>query len=216
MKMAINDGARRGRVMVRKGIQDVYNIKSARINDPNKKKGLSVQFAQSGNLKATISAGWMPVNLVNVQGSKLEASQVGSEIAFSSRIRYNKKTGAVIPGRTTSRRIRKIYSGGGISVEIRKGSRKTISSAFTIGRFHHYKTGASVSIPGGAVFARGKKGTPAFQFGKKRMPIDSIATISVHRASVDSKAVDLFEGPVNAYTMQRFKHHVERMIKAAT
>lgn len=194
VRMALNDTARTGKVAVRKAVQDLYNIKNTRINDTNPKKGLTVSFATNKKLEAEIRAGHIPVNLINIIGVKLEAQQVGQEFSFASTIKRRKTK--VVKGK-------KLYGGRGISLEIFKGDRKNIPTAFTVGKFRHYKSGSAVSIPSTAVFARGKKGSPRFEFGKQRMPIDSLSTVSVMTAATNSKAQDKYGDKVNSYCLDR-------------
>jgi hypothetical protein len=207
IRMALNDTARTGKVAVRKSIQDLFNIKNSRINDTNPKKGLSVSFATNNKLEAEIRAGHIPVNLINITGVKLEAQQTGQEFSYASTIK-RRKTKAV--------KGKKTYSGRGISLEIFKGDRKNIPTAFTVGKFRHFKSGSAVSIPSTAVFARGQKGKPGFQFGKARMPIDSLSTVSIGTASINSKAQDKYGDKVNTYCLQRLLKNLNSLGTSAT
>ena len=204
IRMALNDGARKGKVAVKKSIQDLYNIKTSRINDSSPKKGLSVSFATNQKLEAEIRGGHIPVNLINIEGVKMEV-RTSQEFSIASTLK-RKKT-KVIKGK-------RVYSGGGISVQIFKdGDRKTIQTAFTIGKFRHFKSGKSVSIPSTAVFARGKKEKPDFKFGRNRMPIDSISSISIGTAAVNSKAQEKYGEKVSQYATQRLLNNLNDLSK---
>ena len=61
--MATNDSLRWGRTQIRRSIQETYNIKAKRLNDPEPKKGLKIHFAQNNNLDGKITAGHKPISL---------------------------------------------------------------------------------------------------------------------------------------------------------
>lgn len=202
MRMAVNDAALRGRTLIRSSISEVYNIKNSRINDPAREKGLSVKKATNSDLRSMVYAGHIPVNLINISGVKLESAEVSQSFRYTKGAKRK-----LIKGKRN-------FRGGGISLEIVKGERKKINSAFVIGKFRHYRGGKSVSIPSSAVFARGQKGKVGFEFAKPRMPIDSISTISIATAATNTRAFDKWEGPITRYSSDRFFHHVKRMVEA--
>lgn len=188
-RMALNDGVRKGRTEVRRTIQTLYNIKTSRINDPRKDKGLSMRFATNSKLESDLDAGHIPVNLISFQGTKTVRQQVSSNIAISQSLKRKKL---------------KVKSAGKnyanfISVEIIKGQRKTFQTAFSISKYKN------------AVFARGEKGKPGFIFSNSHMPIDSISTISIYTAAVSIRSIDKYQQQINDYARQRLTHHLERL-----
>src|SRR3954462_12715733 len=62
-RMAINDSIRKGKTQVKSAITEIYNIKSSRIIDADRKKGLSVKAATDSNLTGELIAGHKPVSL---------------------------------------------------------------------------------------------------------------------------------------------------------
>lgn len=209
-KLALNDAARTGKTLVRKGIMDVYNIKRSRIEDSNRKKGLSIAFANNNHLEAKVNAGHIPVNLINIDGNKTETR---SYTELKKSVKWKGRKGS----KQREVKLKKkgaVVKGAGISVEVVKGERKLINSAFTIGRFT--KKGRSYSIPGKAVFARGKRQKVGFSFGKERMPIDAMGNISVAAAATNIKTAPKYQDKVNETAGKRFEHHIDRIIKKAT
>lgn len=195
-KMALNDGVRKGKTEVRKSINSLYNISKSRIDDSNKKKGLSLKLATNDHLMAEVDAGHIPINLSEA-APKFKGETIATKISF--------KGGKAKKGQAIRR------STGKISVEIVKGERKTLETAFTIGRATHATTGQQFSTT--AIFARGKKGKPDFKFGKKRLPIDSMSTVSVATAALNTNAQQQVQPIVNEHVERRMMHHLQRAIK---
>lgn len=198
LRMALNDSVVKGRTMVRRSIQEVYNIKAARINDSNSKRGLSLKKATNSELQAEIRAGHIPLKLSEMN-PKYTGSVIARNVSFKG---GNARKGKLIKRSTSA-----------ISVEVIKGQRKTLGSAFTIGVATNRVSGQQFATS--AIFARGKKGKPGFQFGKARFPIDSISSVSVATAATNTKSLDKYQDDINKYATDRFIHHVERLLKAA-
>lgn len=182
--------------MVRRSIQEVYNIKASTINDDNKRKGLSIKKATGNDLSSQINAGHTPLKLSDMN-PQFKGSTVARQVTY--------KGGKAKAGKAVRRSISQI------SVEVIKGQRKVLGSAFTIGIASNAKTGQQFATT--AIFARGKKGKPGFEFGKPRFPIDSISTVSIGTAATNTKSLSKYDNELNAYASERFIHHVERLIK---
>jgi hypothetical protein len=154
-RMAINDTMRRQRTKLRQFVRKGYNIPADKINSINFKA------ASDYNLEAKMGASSKPVQL-----SYFKPVFVGT--AFSVRGKYTKKKGFAAKlgkGRANAP--------GGVTVEIKKGERQTISFAFMVGKFE---------IP--FVFARGSyaKGK-GFVTGKPRNPITALSSASTFGAA---------------------------------
>jgi hypothetical protein len=195
-KMALNDGVRKGKTEVKKSISSLYNISSSRIDDGNKKKGLSLKLATNDHLMAEVDAGHIPVNLSEAS-AKFKGETVATKVSF--------RGGKAKKGKAIKRSL------GKISVEVIKGERKELETAFTIGRATHAATGQQFTTT--AIFARGKKGKPDFKFGKSRLPIDSMSTVSVATAALNTDAQTKVQPIVNQHVTNRMIHHLKRAIK---
>lgn len=194
VRQALNEGIRKGRTEVRRSIQSLYNIKASRINDSDKRKGLSLRLATNKNLEADLDAGHVPITL-----SDTSVSYKGDVVAVSFK---RNKSGKI----TNKKNIKR--STGIITVEIIKGQSKTIPSAFTIG----VSSGATgIQSATSAIFARGKRGKPDFQFGKDRLPIDVISTVSVATAVISVRSQSIYNQTVTDYTMQRLMRSLKRL-----
>jgi hypothetical protein len=202
-RMALNESIRKGRTEVKEAILAVYNLKSSRILDADRKKGLSLRLAQGNNLSAELDAGHVPANLASFNNVKQVQQEVGQNIAFASKLK-SRKTKVV--------KLARIFQGAGIQVEVKKGTTKIISSAFTLGSFTNAKSKQTVAIPGKAIFARGKKGKPTFKFAKPRMPIDSISAVSVATAAQNVNAQDKYAPVVEQHLNVRMLHHLKRAV----
>jgi len=197
-RMSMNRAIKKGKTEIKKSILSLYNIKSSRIDDSNRKKGLSVKLSQGNNLSAEVDAGHVPVNLSETK-VKFKGVEVARGISF--------KNGQLKKGRSYKRSI------STIAVQVLKaGPIKTINSAFTIGIATHYKTGNQFTTP--AVFARGKRGKPDFKFGKSRYPIDSLSTVSVATAAFNTKAQEMVQPVVSEMYETEMVRNMNRLINS--
>ena len=194
-RMALNDSIRKGKTETRRSITEIYNIKASRINDANKGKGLSLKLASKTNLSAEVDAGHIPISL-----SEANPKYKGRVVANT--VKYRK--GKAVKGKSVKR------STGQVSIEIVKGQRKIISSAFTIGLGTHSDTGNKFATS--AIFARGKKGKPTFKFGKKRYPIDTLSTISVATAALNVKAKEKVMPVVSDFYQKSVTRQMQRLV----
>lgn len=192
MRMAMNEAVRKGRTEVKKSITEFYNIKPGTVTDSNKKKGLSLKLATDKNLRAEVDAGHVPINISSLSKVKDLKVESAREFAFATNVK-TKKTKVV--------KLARIFKGGGIQVEVKKGEKKVLPSAFRVEKFNN------------AVFARGKKNKIGFAFAKPRMPIDSISTLSIATAAQNTNAQQKYWPVVEAYYKQRLEYHLKRMVK---
>lgn len=197
LRMALNDAVVKGKTMVRRSVQETYNIKASRLNDTNTRKGLSIRKATNSNLTSQINAGHTPLQLADMS-PKFTGTTIAQQVSF--------KGGKAKKGKVVKR------SSSAISVEVIKGQRKVLGSAFTIGVG---KSSNGRQFATTAIFARGKKGKPGFEFSKPRYPIDSISSVSVGTAATNTKSLSKYDNVLNDYASARFVHHVERLIREA-
>lgn len=187
--MAMNEAVRSGRKEIKDEIRKIYNLKTERIYDTRKERGISMSFATVSNPIAKINAGHMPVNLSNFnpRSSKMES---GREITFYSDLRTRKLKMFKGP---------KMYKANGISVEVRKGQRKNIPVAFQ-------------PVAGKAIFARGIHGKPGFVFGKKRLPIGALSSVSIATAALEGNVAPKYQAKIEERYATRIEHQLKRMI----
>lgn len=195
MRMAINEGLTKGRTEVRRGVQEVYNMRTAVLN--NDTTGLKIKKATGSNLTGNIAASNKPLPIS-------EASPKFRSVTIGRSFTYN-KDGKVKKGAAIKRSVAQI------SIEIIKGQRKTINTAFAPGRATNATSGKQSFNT--AIFARGKRGKPGFKFAKPRMPIDTISTVSPGTAASNERSVNNYSNTVTDYANKRFVYHIERMIK---
>lgn len=195
-RMALNDSIRKGKTETKRSISAIYNIKPSRIDDRDKKKGLSTKLATNTNLSAEVDAGHVPINLS-------EANPKFKGVTVATSVKHKK--GKASKGKNIKR------STGQISIEVIRGQRKIISSAFTIGIATHAKTGKQFTTS--AIFARGKRGKPTFAFGKKRYPIDSLSTVSVATAALNVRAKEKVQPIVSAFYQNSMERQLQRQLK---
>lgn len=194
MRMSINEGLTKGKTMVRRGTQGVYNLKTSVLND--EKKGIFIKRATNGNLTGYINAVHKPLSIAEAD-PQFKGSTIAQHVSF--------KNGKARKGKVIKRSV------STISIEVLKGQRKTISSAFVPGVVTHGTSGMQFGTT--AIFARGQRGKPGFVFGKSRYPIDKITTVSPGTATTNSRSMDQWQRPVTEYAQQRFVYHLERLIK---
>lgn len=105
----------------------------------------------------------------------------------------------------------------GVSVEVKKGQRKPIQSAFRLFTQKGAKGAVSFQAEGSkaVIFARGKYGKPSFIFQKARKPIASMSSVSVATAALNTNAIKRYEPKVSQYYEKRLIHQLERAIDNA-
>jgi hypothetical protein len=194
-RMALNDSIRKGKTETKRSITEMYNIKPSLIDYSDRKKGLSTKLATKSNLSAEVDAGHIPISLS-------EANPQFKSVVVASQVKY--KNGKAKKGKNVKRSV------GQISIEIIKGQRKIISSAFAIGIGTNATTGKQFTTP--AIFARGKRGKPTFQFGKSRYPIDSLSTVSIATATLNVKAKEKVQPIITAFYQKSVARQMQRLI----
>jgi hypothetical protein len=195
-RMALNDSIRKGKTETKKSITAIYNIKPSRIDNSDKKKGLSTKLATNSSLWAEVDAGHVPISLS-------EANPKFKGVTVATTVKY--KNGKASKGKNLKRSTTQI------SVEVINGKRITLGSAFTIGIGTNAQTGKQFTTP--AIFARGKRGKPTFSFGKSRYPIDSLSTVSVAVAALNVKAKEQVQPVITEFYQKSVQRQMERLIQ---
>ncbi len=195
--MAINDSLRFGRTRIREDIAKEYNVKLGRLYASDRKKGLHVKPAYYNNLQGTITAGNMPVGLSGFNGNRLAVETTGYNISFASSIKTRKM-------RVQRKAIRKA---GGISVEIKKGRRDVIRSAFKIPKY------------GSLVFARGNYSAFGFLWRHRRVnttgqdkPIEVLNSTSVATMALNKHTVLRYFLPIHRKYEQELQRQLKRLL----
>lgn len=187
-RIAINTSIRWGRTRIREDISQEYNVKLGRLYASDRKKGLNTKLATTGKLEGEITAGHQPISLHQFNGTKASSER-------TSVSRFGK--GGT---RTTIRRA------AGISVEVKKGKRQTINSAF----FVRKKTNV--------VFARGRYNPKGFVFRKRRettgmdMPITGLNTTSVATMALTKRVFNRWQGPIQRKYEEELKRQLKRLL----
>ena len=101
--------------------------------------------------------------------------------------------------------------GRGVSIEIKRGQRKTIASGFRL-KVSSGVQGASGTGDKAVAFARGRYGKPGFQFGKARKPISALSSISVATAAANTNAIKKYEPAVSQRFQEQLVRQLNRMI----
>ena len=120
-----------------------------------------------------------------------------------------------IPANMASLSGTRAPKGKAVSVEVTKGQRKTIPSAFALKVSKGIK-GASGSGLTNVIFARGKRGKPKHVFGKPRLPIASLSSLSVATAAANTKAIKRYEPLISQRYQAQLLRQLERKIDTIT
>jgi hypothetical protein len=182
---ALNRTASQSRTKANGQIRQVYNISASRINNE-----LKVRNSSRRNLIASITASGSPLSL-NSFGAKQEGSR--GTTSFNAR------------GVASSRLNRKSRSNAvkGVTATIRKGETINLPTAFI-----------QVANGGITVFARGKyKGKgEGFEFGKDRMPIAKITTVSLPLMFINNDVMKPTENHALSILEGRITHEINWLL----
>jgi hypothetical protein len=181
--MSLNKAITSSKTEAKKSITDLYNLKSSYVD----KKLFSLK-ASKYNLTAQLNADHKPVSLASFP------------LKFKSiTIAYNLNSKK---GRSKGNAVKR--SVGQVSVQIFKdGPYKTINTAFAPGVVKSRDPGV-IQATTPAIFARGKRGKPDFQFGKSRYPIDTLSSVSVATAALNDKNKPRIEKKANEVLTNEF------------
>ncbi len=196
-RIAINTSLKWGRTRIREDISKEYNVKLGRLYNSAKDKGLNVKPASNTRLEGTITAGHLPVGLSGFNGIKQASETTGFAISFASSLKTRK-----------TRTMRKaIKSGVGISVEIRKGKREVIRSAFRTPKF------------GNVVFARGEYSAMGFRWRHYRKnttgpdkPINALNSTSVATMALTKSVFAKWGTPIEKYYENELQRQLKRLV----
>lgn len=159
---ALNKGIAKGNTFYRRMITEHYNIKPTHIRD-----SIVLKKATYSQNEASISGNFKPLSL-----SRFNPQFVNGRSVISIRSVRNRETGRRRLEQRSRNARRSEQAGGGVSIEIKKGSRKVIPYAFLT------KSAANSGVEK-QIFARGKYSGSKFEKGKERFPITAMKTTSV-------------------------------------
>ncbi|RLJ34161.1 minor tail protein Z (GPZ) [Chryseobacterium sp. 7] len=159
---ALNKAIATGNTLYRRMISEYYNIKPIDIRN-----SIVLKKATYSQNEASISGNFKPLSL-----SRFNPQFVNGRSVISIRSVRNKETGRRTLQQTARNARKNEQAGGGVSIEIKKGSRKVIPYAFLT------KSQANTGVEK-QIFARGKYAGGKFQKAKERFPITAMKTTSV-------------------------------------
>lgn len=195
---ALNRSASSGRTEANKQIRKVYNIGASKINNE-----LKVRYSQPRTLNAKIVASGSPISLSAFGASQELFASLNSEGKNDVRKGYTSfgKRGNVISriGRKANLKAKK-----GVTAKIKKsGGNINLPTAFI-----------QVSNGGVTVFARGRnKGSgEGFEFGKDRMPISKITSLSIPMMLANDSVVDSVNSRVLEVLNDRITHEINWLL----
>lgn len=100
VRLGTNDTLRWSRTRIRTTIQEAYNIKAARINDTDSRKGLKLLLATTADpMNGRITAGHRPINLASLGRSRRTKTGVSVEVLKGHRGIIQRAF--MIPGKNT-------------------------------------------------------------------------------------------------------------------
>ncbi|RLJ31389.1 minor tail protein Z (GPZ) [Chryseobacterium sp. 7] len=159
---ALNKAVAKGNTLYRRMISEHYNIKPTHI-----RSSIILKKATYNKAETSISGNIRPLSL-----SRFNPQFVNGRSVISIRSVRNRETGRRTLQQTARNASRNEQAGGGVSIEIKKGSRKVIPYAFLT------KSQANTGVEK-QIFARGKYAGGKFQKAKERFPITAMKTTSV-------------------------------------
>lgn len=206
-RMALNDSIRIGRTHVKRSVSKIYNFTSSVLNDTTTEKGLKIRLATNSNLETKITAGHTPRTMYSFKGTKVFRKEVSRSISVVSNINTRK---------TKVLRGERNYADGGIMVEVYRGKKKVIPSAFPLfvgkgikGAFSKTLQSSDKMVP----FGRGDHNGARFNWGKKRKPIAPLKGISLATAVMNTKAQDKYAPIIQQKYIERYNHQLSRLIR---
>lgn len=183
---ALNRTASMGRTEANKNIRQKYNISASRINNEIKARN-----STRSRLTASINASGEPLSL-NTFGARQEGSRgttsFGRNGNVSTRLTRRSRNNAI----------------KGVSATIRKGETINLPTAFI-----------QVANGGITVFARGRyrsKGD-GFEFGRERLPIGKITTLSIPMMFANADVLTPTERKVESVLSDRIEHEIKWLLQ---
>lgn len=180
---SINHTSGKVNTQLNRNIRQTYNISISDLNDS--KQRFTVK-SNSNSLAAFLYANQMPLSL-----SKFNPVWIRDNVKTS--FVGSKKKGGFASSKTKSNK-------SGVTVEILKGKKETISSAFML------FSGSGK----GAVFARGVYASEGFKFGKQRLPITHLNTKSIYYAMLDKTVTANIPDLIGTSMYERMMHEIKR------
>lgn len=169
-------------------IRKVYNLKQADVRDQTQQRKATPQ-----NVTGLLLANKNTLNI-----SKFDP--VFRKGSVTTRFMGSRKNGGFASSKTTRSK-----GASGVTVEILKGKKETISSAW----LSIFGSGKS------AVFARGTYGSKGFDFGKERLPIQALKSKSIYWAIQNTKAAPGIVQSAEDVYQDRLIHEITKGLRYA-
>lgn len=167
-------------------IRKIYNVKLSDVKDQTAQRKATPQTVTGMLLANKNTMSLAMFNPVFHKGS------------VTTRFVGSKKKGGFASQRTTR-------GSSGVTVEILKGQKQTIASAW----LRLFGSGKA------AVFARGTYGTKGFNFGKERLPIQALKTKSIYFAIQNTKASEGIANAAEDVYQDRIIHEITKGLRYA-
>lgn len=184
---AINHVLGTARTRLSKEIRSVYNILASDAKDATELKKSS-----ESSLTGYIYASANPLSLSKFNPTSIEFGK-GKILVQTKRVGGKK-------GSFASSAVTRIGSNTGVVIEILKGKKETLPSAFLLLQ----------SSGNAAVMARGEYNNKGFDWGKSRLPIHKLNTKSVYWASQNDKVAEVVGTTTLVDYEKRLIHEIDR------
>lgn len=168
LRMGINDAARYGRTHAGREIRKVWNIKADRV----RKEIKAIKLARPGDMEARIQAKGRPISLIHF-GAK-------------------GRRGAITTTATRSTRGKRAARNQGVTVQIEKGKRTTLRSAFIATTKNGYI----------GVFER---------LGQRRLPVANKASVTTATMLGQDRVYNPVRKLIDDRLTDRTLHHLTRL-----
>ena len=187
---AINKGIAKGNTEYKRGISRFYNIKQSDFKDKIVQKK-----ATYSKIEGTISGTHAPISLSRFNPTFVKGGQVHSIKKGKDGLeRKSKKAG------------KKAVEGGGVSFEISKGNKQTLSFAFMT----NSEKNAGVEKQ---IFARGKYSLNKLVRQKERYPLVAIKTLSPFGAMTKTEVSKEVQKGASETMIKEFQRQVQLMLR---
>lgn len=181
---ALNRTASQSRTEANRNIRQTYRIGATQVN-----QGLNIRNSSRTSLTAKIIASGRPISLTAF-GAKQESA--------TTTVKFDRKGNL---SRVT-RKTRKRNPASGVSFEIKKGNPERLPTAFI-----------QTANGGTTVFARGTYGSPEFNFGKQRLPIAKLTTVSLPLMFANNEVITPTENKALDILNSRITHEINWLLQ---
>lgn len=184
---AINRSLNKGRTMARKAVKDSYNIPQKNLDGVNKIN------SNTTKLTGYIAASATPIPM-DAFAPKFE--NTGSSISIS-------KKGVQ---KIKDRKRKKKNAAAGVSIEVKKGERKTVPYAF-MNKNMKPRVFARGQYPGGGSYGFIKRNKRIGKGGNDT-PVKPLVSVTVHAAVINEKVEREISNVLEPHFNERFEHEL--------